>query len=540
MDVRRLYMLIILLAISRIGMEAQVFLNDTIGIRTDSSVITGEHLKFPGWIDNVTADSTGTLLLVQYRSLNKKETLINNTGKIVMISLPDKKELWQRPINYMRQQARLTDLGVAFVANGKYHLLDLYTGAEKWNKKKVAPYLLNAEHNRLLAYKVAGMGGQSRFLQGHDPVTGDQVWEREISHKFGWNEDFMLDDSMRLIVSDGLHTLNMKDGTGKSFPMKTGVNDYKSAAAMGALGAVAGLVAGVAIVPYGNDVVVELVSNVLQDDSLFYVANREQLLCMDRQLNMKWGYPIPDGLASHSTLILGEDRLYMVNHGYGYRDNLRNIPTFSAKKQMRAKIGKPFIASFNKETGANIAFHTFSEKKEMMEDLWIDWENGCVVMLFADRMAVASLETDSVMEYKWDTGRNGKLLGFMKRPFYLENKEGGYRACNQTLGSPTYFVMTDKGMAFDVDLAFNVLQSIPFADICSFDLLENDNSIVERRNEVFLLDVNGCKKATLNVSPDWFRVGAKTFTFSNDRKRIIDVSSLVLQTPTGSPGSDKR
>ena len=173
----------------------------------------------------------------------------------------------------------------------------------------MVPYSVNAADDRLLAYKGSVMNGITKQLQGYDLLTGKMLWKREISHRYGWNESLMLDDSTRLIVSDGLHPVNMSDGSGQSFPMKTGVDDYRSAAAIGALGLVAGALTGVGFFPYGNNVVVDLVSNVLPDDSLLYVANRGQLLCLDRQLDMKWGYPIPESTGSNSTLFFYEDRL---------------------------------------------------------------------------------------------------------------------------------------------------------------------------------------------------------------------------------------
>lgn len=527
MNMRCLYWLLVMMVwcVSKGG--AQTFLKDTVGIRMDSTAIIGECIDFPCWIQSVSADSTGTFLLVQGRDLNKKETSVKNSGDIWMISLPDKKVLWQRPINYFAQEAKLTDQGVSFISKDKYFLLDLRTGAEIWAGKKMVPYSMNAAENRLLAYKGSVMNGITKQLQGYDLLTGNMLWKREISHRYGWNESLMLDDSTRLIVSDGLHTVNLTDGSGQSFPMKTGVDDYRSAAAIGALGLVAGALTGVGFFPYGNDVVVDLVSNVLPDDSLLYVANREQLLCLDRQLNMKWGYPIPESTGSNSTLFFNGGRLYMVNHGFGYRDNLRNHSYSYAKNNLRAKIGKPFIASFEKESGRNIDFHFLSEKKEMVEDFWVDRRNECVVVLFENRMLVAPFGSDSVKEFQWNVEEYGKIAGMLKRPFYLEDKNSsGFKKYNETLGDPTYFVYTDKGKVFDVDLSLNILQSFPFGEIGFFELLKNDYSIVDYRKSVVLLNPEGVKKAALRVSSDWFSVGGKIYAFSSDRKRIVEVVGL--------------
>ena len=522
-----LYLLLVLLVRNVTEGDAQIFVKDTVGVRIDSTAIIGECIDFPCWIQSVSADSTGTFLLVQGRDLNKKETSVKNTGDIWMISLSEKKVLWQRSINYFAQEAKLTDQGVSLTSKDKYFLLDLRTGTEIWAGKKMVPYSVNAADDRLLAYKGSVMNGITKQLQGYDLLTGNMLWKREISHRYGWNESLMLDDSTRLIVSDGLHTVNMSDGSGQSFPMKTGVDDYRSAAAIGALGLVAGALTGVGFFPYGNNVVVDLVSNVLPDDSLLYVANREQLLCLDRQLDMKWGYPIPESTGSNSTLFFYEDRLYMVNHGFGYRDNLRNHTYSYAKNNLRAKIGKPFIASFEKESGRNIDFRFLSEKKEMIEDFRIDRENKCAVVLFEVRMMVAPFGSDSVKVHQWNVEECGKIIGILKRPFYLEDKNGsGFKKYNETLGDPTYYIYTDKGKVFDVDLSLNILKSFLFAEIGIYELLENGSAMVHYGNNVLLLNPEGVKKAALRVSSDWFSVGEKIYAFGSDRKRIVEVLGI--------------
>ena len=88
----------------------------------------------------------------------------------------------------------------------------------------------------------------------------------------------------------------------------------------------------------------ELVSNVLSDDTVFYVASRENLFCLDRQLQPKWGYPIPDGMGSRSHLFARGDSLYMINMGTGYRNTIFDTSEAYAHEYLRLKVGWPFIA----------------------------------------------------------------------------------------------------------------------------------------------------------------------------------------------------
>ena len=64
MDMKYLYLLLVLLVRNVTEGDAQIFVKDTVGVRMDSTAIIGECIDFPCWIQFVSADSTGTFLLV--------------------------------------------------------------------------------------------------------------------------------------------------------------------------------------------------------------------------------------------------------------------------------------------------------------------------------------------------------------------------------------------------------------------------------------------------------------------------------------------
>ena len=276
-------------------------------------------------------------------------------------------------------------------------LLDLKTGNEVWKKKKMIPYCVDAKNRMFLAYKGSYMNGVSNELEGHSLATGEKMWSRKMSHVYGWNESGLLDDSTRLIVSDGIHLVHMGNGEGPSYAMPTGASDYKEAVALGALGVVTGVLTGFAAVPTGPKKVMELVSNVLSDDTVFYVASRENLFCLDRQLQPKWGYPIPDGMGSRSHLFARGDSLYMINMGTGYRNTIFDTSEAYAHEYLRLKVGWPFIACFDKRKGEKVWFRQLSDKKEMVEEFDINWEEDALMVLFSDHIRKYSLSGDSLL-----------------------------------------------------------------------------------------------------------------------------------------------
>ena len=205
-----------------LDVQSQTFLSDTLGINEDGSVIIAKSLALPGWILGVDVDSTDNLLFIRYRNLSKNETSLKNKGGISVYSLADQRMLWQRPVNYFNQDPKLTSEGVLFVTMGKAtSLLDLKTGNEVWKKKKMIPYCVDAKNRMFLAYKGSYMNGVSNELEGHSLATGEKMWSRKMSHVYGWNESGLLDDSTRLIVSDGIHLVHMGNGEGPSYAVPT-------------------------------------------------------------------------------------------------------------------------------------------------------------------------------------------------------------------------------------------------------------------------------------------------------------------------------
>ncbi|RLT70000.1 hypothetical protein D7V92_08715 [Parabacteroides sp. CH2-D42-20] len=507
-----------------LDVQSQTFLSDTLGINEDGSVIIAKSLALPGWILGVDVDSTDNLLFIRYRNLSKNETSLKNKGGISVYSLADQRMLWQRPVNYFNQDPKLTSEGVLFVTMGKAtSLLDLKTGNEVWKKKKMIPYWVDAKNRMFLAYKGSYMNGVSNELEGHSLATGEKMWSRKMSHVYGWNESGLLDDSTRLIVSDGIHLVHMGNGEGPSYAMPTGASDYKEAVALGALGVVTGVLTGFAAVPTGPKKVMELVSNVLLDDTVFYVASRENLFCLDRQLQPKWGYPIPDGMGSRSHLFARGDSLYMINMGTGYRNTIFDTSEAYAHEYLRLKVGWPFIACFDKRKGEKVWFRQLSDKKEMVEEFDINWEEDALMVLFSDRIRKYSLSADSLLsEVLWNTEVNGKLLYLTNSSYFLQDFGDSTSYQRYKRPDSIYCLITDKNEMVELDQQLNVLQTYPLSKLRTFKALPNGDNLIFLGDKTLWVNSKGEKKAYLYTSSKMFRVGEKFFIYSLDGKKIYE------------------
>ena len=520
---KRLLYLIVCLLISVPFIYAQNPV--VIGVTTEGRELTARGFEFNGRVRDYKMDTTGTIFMVKIGYLTKNEQSYKNKGELVVFDFQEGRELWRRKVNYMNDQFALLPEGILFNSKGiKSSLLDLQTGTPKWNKK-ILPYILDREDNKLWAYK----NGVSKKLECYDTNTGELLWTREVPHTYGWNYHGLVDDSTRLIVSDGLHLVNVNNGTGESYPMNTGTTNYTGAVALGALGILTGALTGYAGIPTGGNTVVELTSNVLRDDSLFYFANRTQLLCLDDGLKMKWGYPLSEDLTSRSRLFDYGDRLYMINYGSGYRANLRDLSSVYEKKMMEVNIGRPFIACFDKNTGKNIYLNQLTKKKDRIEDACLKEERNTLYLLFDDGISFCQLTDSSEIEVApWDEKANGKLQGFMANSFYIENADSASFDRITPSDSTSCFVYNNRYEIFEINERMEVIRTYLPGNLFFSDLEWDGYSIISRGKTQYLIDFNKKKMAELHIPFDLFMVKDKVFTLDEERTKVLEISLKEL------------
>lgn len=515
-----LYLFVCLLMLPP-SINAKEWKEFVIGQTMDGKELMARGFEFDGMIRGYEMDTTATFFMVQIGHLTQNEQSYKNKGELVLFNYQEGKELWRRKVNYRNDQYSLLADGVLFNSKGiKSALLDLETGQERWNKK-LFPYILDHQNSKIWAYK----NEISKKLECYETKSGKLLWTREIPQTYGWNYDGLVDDSTRLIVSDGMHLVNINDGTGQSYPMKTGTTNYNAAVAMGALGILTGVLGGMFIMPMGGNAVVELTSNVMREDSLLYFANQTQLLCLDNQLKMKWGYPLPEDLTSHSQLFDYDDRLYMINYGSAYRANLRNLPSTYAKKMMEVNIGRPFIACFDKNTGKNLYLNQLTKKKDRIEDACLKEERNTLFLLFDDGISFCQLTDSSEIEVSpWDEKVNGKLQGFIYNSFYMENTDSisFYRVTPSD--SASCFVYNDRYDVFEVNEEMEVIRTYSPQEMFFTDLNQDGYSVISCGGTQYLIDFNGKKMAELDLPFNLYMVRDKIYTLGEGRTKILEIS----------------
>lgn len=489
-----------------------------IGKRTDGSDFKAACVTFNERIESFSIDPSLEFLCLNFRRTSSSGKYLKNKGEIGWYHIVDGKLMWKAPVNYLTTQISCTSAGVLFTSANETYLLDKQTGIKRW-KNTFYPVYKSDSLDILLGYRTP----MSNKLRAVKLSNGIELWETKVSHNYGWNQVYPVDETKRLIVADNLCEIDLLTGETKIHEAKTGVADVKASLLQG-LVAVAGAAVGGAIsggayaysyVPMSNNVISGLVSNVCIRDSCYYMADRRNLVCLDRNLQPVWQYELPDKKASQSVLFLRGDNLYMLNYGFGLKNGGR-----------KSKTGRPFIASFHCKSGQPLFFNQLSLRKDIVEDALITQE--AAYMLFDDGLSYQEL-TDSVVNVTpWDTERNGKLLALLSDTLYVQHpdKQNFMPLAFDGVNCPVY---TDLGKVFVVDKELNIREEHTADLIYTPQIKLKDYLCIANDNDFWIIHKLGMPVAHILVSvQDMKAVGNKLLILTTENQLLyMDLDEII-------------
>lgn len=213
----------------------------------------------------------------------------------------------------------------------------------------------------------------------------------------------------------------------------------------------------------------------------------------------------------------------MINMGTGYRNTIFDTSEAYAHEYLRLKVGWPFIACFDKRKGEKVWFRQLSDKKEMVEEFDINWEEDALMVLFSDHIRKYSLSGDSLLsEVSWDTEVNGKLLYLTNSSYFLQDFGDSTSYQRYKRPDSIYCLITDKNEMVELDQQLNVLQTYPLSKLRTFKALPNGDNLIFLGDKTLWVNSKGEKKAYLYTSSKMFRVDEKFFIYSLDGKKIYE------------------
>ena len=502
----------------------------------DSASVMAESQIFYQRIDTAVILPHTDYVMLKFRDMTFDGKGLQNEGEIGSYSVKKAKMVWTRPFNYTTDVVFCTPLGVLLSDGKKVTMLDFETGDLRW-KGKFVPIRCDYSANVVLGYPHA----KSSKLSGYDLRSGKQLWSSELSHdkNWGWHRAIREDSVHWLVTADNLNRLDIRTGEIVAYEAKTGVEGSgktgSELAALGGLfgGAILGAAMGATLsgsihvtvisVPFGfvpnNKNVMDLHSNVLREDSLYYFADRKSVVCLDSQMKPVWSYDLPSKTAAHSWLASNDSTLYMFSMGYGLLNGIQP-----------KKMGPPFIAAFDKHTGKCKYLDVLSVNKDMAQDAVLSSEGA--YMLFDDGFVFKHyLNSSPVRTTQWDTKTYGRLQAIVSQPVYsLSNQKDTFEAIS--IGGTNHLVLTDKGDVCLVDQAMRVLRHYParsvYWPLCQQDARKCLHSLAGDRQEVWLVSQHG-------VPEIQFTIPVKGGGFSCGKLLLYNSYHLYTMVATTSP-----
>jgi outer membrane protein assembly factor BamB len=470
--------------------------------------IKAKQYIFPERIDNYYIDTTSNLLTVQLRGTSKNGKWLNSTGNVILYDLSNKKEKWIKKINYQQSIIdQFDNVMIQTIANKSY-CLNIENGENLWEVENTIYYIDHLQKIGI-GYKNKNSTDFSNTLEGIDLANGNPRWKREINREYGWNDIFHLNDSVIVVASSGLHSVNLKDGTGWDYDAITGEKDYKETIAANAIGAAVGVLTGTFVMSAGVNLVKDIVSNVLVDSLSIYFASKEKITRLDHDGQIKWSFPLAKGLASASSIFIKDSILYMINSGYAFMGN------------RQLDFGTPFIASFNKNTGKQIYFSQVNDKKDQIFGYKI--YKDCFLLALKDRVAKYSMINGSnILEKSFDTSTLGELKYFIGSKVYFKS-DSTYNSVDSTKN----FLCTKTGKILVLNENLDILNQFESNQLYLCYLKTKNYAFLAKDNETTVIDHEYKKVADFKASNKTVLVGSKLYDVQEKSVLEIDIPDLI-------------
>lgn len=367
------------------------------------------------------------------------------------------------------------------------------------------------DQNVGMGYRLADL--YANELRAVDLTNGKVLWDRYISRTYGWDDILFLDDSTRLIVASGLHLLNLKSGEGWDFDARTGKKKVSRAVAKNIAGAALGVLTGTFIFS-GADVVSGLVSNVRMDKRGFYFASANELVKINKKSGfILWRHPFEKDILSGSELYLDEHLVYIVNKGVGFYHR-QVIPS-----------GKPFFAAYDRTTGVQKYYTLIGEPKSKVVD--VAYRDKAIYCLFDDnQLRKYSKETGQLLKKKHIISeRYGAAKLFAGGTIVETERDKFIDLCKSDTTSMQ--VWTSMGKILVINDQLYITEVIGKDDLSWALLKYKGFRFVVKKNEIWIINQEGQKIATINEMYSPFLVGKTLYGIKDDTFIAIDLSELL-------------
>lgn len=460
-------------------------------------------------------DGVSDNLLLELRESNKKGTSFKNEGTLNMIDLETKDVKWVRKVNY--NSSEIKPYGAYyFLAEKKKNLcLDPETGDVLWENKSDF-YFIDPFLNIGVGYPVQSMSDK---LTAVDLSNGNELWSKSIDRTFGWNDAYMLNDSILLISVNGIHAVNLANGRGWTYKANTTKKEVGKMIGVNALGIILGVLTGTYMYQTQPDVASDMVSNLLIDPfGNVVLASRDRISRVDRSGNILWYTLLPEKITSKSSLFLLDSVVYMINRGHAQYNG-----GFSM-------IGDPYLAAFDLNSGNQLYLTAIPEKKEFIRNYQVI--NDMLFLVFEDKIASYLLSNGTLITEKAiELQKNEHLDAFVESGIYLRRSDSVFTEMTSDFSNynlmktseDRIFVLTDSLETFITygkeDLFYKMIDNPRYTFVSN-----NDSDFI-------VLDGSDNPLAAFKAFPDMFLDYDNLYFFDNQSFWEVNLDQLHPPRP---------
>lgn len=510
-----LYIIVLLFPVMMYSQKSEIKVDVTdriIGTNLiTKSPIRAREYNFPEKIYRCHVDTFTGLATVQLREMNKKKTLFKSKGSIAVFDLLNNRIKWSKKINYSKTKIQHFDNAIFLTDRHKSVKLDINDGEPRCEFKNKVSFIEPV--NQIgIGYELRKFKIANDNLQGFNLADGTILWNRRIKRDFGWNDVIKISDSTYLIISSGLHEVNIYNGSGWDYDAITGEKKSFSNNYYRIIENLLGKAPESFQVSTDFDKIRDMTSNLIIDSLRYFFASRDSIVSINRNDGkVLWSYPIPRNFGSKSRIFMDDSLVYMVNFGYAHAD------------YFRIHHGKPFFAAFNKDTGQRKYFNYIQVKKDPVNDFEVMGDS--LYLLFSERITTYSVASGfPVNEKEFVEDPSGKFLGFVS-PYVFVRQDSVFTPLLLT-DTSNLFLYTSENVILSINQENYYIEEIDPKRLYTTRLAIPFLHFLSTRDKTCILDHRQRLIAELDIDGSSVLIDDKLFVVKD--KSIFSIDMLQL------------
>jgi hypothetical protein len=479
-----------------------------------SEDITGLEFALDDRVTNYFLDTATNTLTLQVRKLSKSGKKFKKEGELVLFDLQSKKVRWRKPFDYSDHFLIQSNNFLVETKEKKSYGISLETGNRLWE--------INNELTYIDPFTPVGLGYTTQtFFSTEDRLfavhlkTGKLLWTRTIDNKYGWDDFYHINDSVMVIASSGVHSLNLYTGKGWDYTATTGRDNYSGTIVTNLIGIAASLLTGT-LESYSPSAdftkITSIASNVLEDSSFLYFSSRDRIACVQKDSgNVFWSSKLPKHMTGKTTLHIHKLVLYAVCYGYAYAEGDKVIQ------------GQPYVAAFDILNGSQKYLHALPSD-EYINTLY--FKDDHVYVLFNNSMISYNLAEGkpiSIQAYKPDS--IGNLEYFLSDEVFFNNQSAIFKVTQSD--TTKQYVYTSKGKILILDEQLNIVKLIDYPEPLVAYATSGGYTFLSQGGKTIIVNKDARKIAELDVSDQSILANKKLYCVQGNKLVEIDLGELL-------------